>query len=242
MESLYAQGYVARAQYDQSQADRATAQAAVVQAQAAVAQAAGNSVQSSGAVAVAAVPLSNVTIRAPFAGVITAKAIDAGAVVSPGAATYTLQDDRNLEVDLAVPEDVAATLSPGSGVRVHVDALNRDVAARIRAIVPATGADLHTTTVKVALTTTPGMFSGMYARVTLERRPRIATAVPWSAVVTRAGQPGVFEIGDGHARFVPVESGATQNGFIEVRGVAAGREIAVTGLERLNDGTAVTLQ
>jgi RND family efflux transporter MFP subunit len=242
MASLFAQGAISRQQFDQTEADVATAHAAVTQAQAAVAAAVGSVAQSSGAIAAAQVPLEDATIRAPFSGIVTAKMIDPGAVVGPGAPAFSFEDDRNLEVDLAVPEDAAATLIPGSEVRVHFDALNADVRGSVRAIVPATGSSLHTATVRVALQPRDGLMSGMYARVDLPVKTHNATAVPWSAVITRAGQSGVFAIRDGRATFVPVESSTAIDGLVEVRGIATGESVAVSNLDRLTEGAEVSVQ
>lgn len=241
MTYLYSQGAISRQQYDQSQSDLATARAAIVQSQAAIGAAAGSATQSSGALAAAAVPLAHATIRAPFSGLITSKAVDVGAVVAPGAAVYTLEDDRDLEVDLPVPEDSAPALLPGTRVTVLVDALGRSVAGRVRAVVPADGAT-HSALVKVSVAAERGMLSGMYARVTISGKPSRAVAVPRAAMAVRAGQSGVFVLDGSRAEFLPVETGASDGLLLAVRGVTPGRRVIVSDVALLNDGAAVTPQ
>lgn len=239
---LYRSGDVSRQHYDESAAGLQTARAAVVQAQASIASAAGSAAQSQASIEVASVPLRDTVIRAPFAGIVTQTFADAGAVVNPGSPIVAMEDDRSLEAEVAVPESLAATMHPGAPVMLHVDALNTDVAGRVRAVIPSANAQLHTATVRVAVTPHEGLLRGMFARLRVRSASGAQIAVPWQAVVTRAGQSGVFEVKDGRASFVPVETGASTNGWIAVRGIAAGTAVAMTGLELLDDGSAVALR
>lgn len=242
MNYLYAQGAISRQQFDQSQADLSTARAAIAQSQAAVGAASGAVAQSGGAVEAAAVPLAHATIGAPFSGVVTAKSVDVGAVVSPGAALYTIEDDRDLEVDLPVPEQTAAMLVPGTPVSVHVDALGRDVPGRVRAVVPSAQTTTHSADVRVGVAAQRGMLSGMYARVTIAQTPYRTLAVPRDALVVRAGQKGVFTLDGDRASFAPIETGASDASNVEVRGLQTGRRVLLGDLDRLTDRARVDVR
>ena len=242
MSSLYSQGVISRQQYDESQAGLRTAQAGVDQSQAAINAASGTAAESSGALAAAQVPLAHTAVIAPFDGIITATSADVGAVMNPGSAIVTLQDDRNLEVELAVPEALAAELQAGAPVRVRIDALGSQARGRVRAVIPSTSPDLHVATVRVSVAPNAKILPGMFARVLLPAKSLNSIAVPSKALVTRAGQTGVFAIDAGRARFVPIEAGNTEGANLQVRGLRAGTVIALTNLERLTDGTAVSRQ
>lgn len=241
MSSLYSTGDVSRQRRDETHADLASARAAVAQAQAALEASAGAVAQSQGALSSAQVPLTNATVYAPFAGIVTAKLADAGAVVSPGTPIATIETDRDLEVDLTVPEDAAASLVPGQSVPVRVDALAAGaVPGRIRAVVPSDAGTLHSATVKVRVSGSREMLAGMFVRVALPTATHTGPAVPAAALTNRAGQDGVFVVRAGRAIFMPVETGVSGDGSIEVRGLAALSRVAITNVPRLSDGTPVS--
>jgi multidrug efflux pump subunit AcrA (membrane-fusion protein) len=242
MSSMYAQGAISKQQQDESQAALSAARAGVAQAQAGLSAASSLTVQAQAGVAAASVPLANATITAPFSGVVTQKFVEPGAVVGPGSPIVAVQNVSDLEVDVAVPEDDAGGLVPGQPVAVRVDALGgASIPAHVRAIVPSQNPALRSATVRIAVASRPGLLPGMFARVTVRSAARRAIGVPLAAVVTRAGQRGVFTIAAGTASFVPVQTGTVDGKLVEVDGLRAGTQVAVAGLARLVDGSAVTV-
>lgn len=244
MTILYREGAISAQQHDQSTAELASASAALQQAIAQAAAARSSSVQAQAGVQSAFVPLSESTITAPFAGVVTKKFVYAGAVVAEGSPIVTLDGTGAFELDVAVPEDQAGLVHPGMEAPVHVDALgNQMVPARVRAIVASGNASLRSVIVKLVLERHTGLLSGMYASVQFAQRAAPAWVVPVRAVVTRAGQSGVFEI-DGHtAAFVPVVTGATNGNDVAVSGITgAGTRVATSNLQLLTDGTPVRVR
>ncbi len=255
MASLYAQGAISHQQNDETQANLSAAQAGLAQAQAglvgakngfdasqAQTQAAADSAaQARAGIAVANVPLRDATLTAPFDGLITSKFVDPGAVVGPGSPVVALQNTRDLELDVAVPDDDLAGLVPGAPLAVRIDALGgKLVPARVRAIVPSENPALRSATLKIALAVRAGLLPGMYARVSIEGGAHRGWAVPLAALVTRAGQSGVFVVRDGSASFVPVQTGTIGTKLVEVDGLAgSSTEVAVSNLQRLDDGTPV---
>lgn len=258
MSSLYAQGAISKQQNDEAQATLAAARAAAQQAQAglagsasayqaAVAQsraAAEMAAQAQAGVAAASVPLNEATLTAPFDGVVTSKFVQPGAVVGPGSPVAAIENTHDLELDVAVSNADLAGLTIGQSVAVHVDAAGASAyPGRIRAIVPSENPALRSATVIVSLAPEPGLVPGMYARVRLPGSAHSGTAVPLAALVTRAGQSGVFEVRAGKAVFVPVQTGDIEGGMIEVRGPGlAGRQVVVDHLELLTDGASITVQ
>lgn len=240
--SLYQTGDVSRQHYDETQAALQTARAAVAQAQASIASASGAASQAAASIDVAAVPLGDTVIRAPFSGIVTERAVDAGAVVNAGAPVVSMEDDRSLEAEVSVPEELAATIVPGTSVRVEVDALQATVDGRVRAIVPSANATLHTAAVRVALDSHPGLMRGMFVRVPFTLGAGEHVAVPSQALATRAGQTGVFEVQNGRAVFVPVETGQSSIDWVSVTGIPAGATVVLRGVDRLDDGTPVALR
>lgn len=238
---LYEQGAIAHQQQDEAQAQQAEAQAAVAQARAAIAAAEGTATEARAGVSVARVPLRDTAIVAPFAGVVVARAVEPGAVVGVGSPVVTLEDERTLEVDVALPEGVAAAVRPGNAVAVRIDALDAVLGGTVRTLLPGPDPQLRAVTAKIALPARDGVVAGMFARVRIPGASHPFMAVPIGALVSRAGQDGVFTVIDERVVFVPVQRGSVQAGMVALPGLRADiRSVAVGNLASLTDGAPVT--
>lgn len=242
MSQLYVQGAISKQQQDETQSNLQAAQAGVAQAQAGLSAAAGMTAQAQAGVSAAAVPLQNTSITAPFSGIVTQKLVETGAVVGPGSPVAAIQDASDLELDVALPEDDAAALVPGTNLKVRVDALGTRVPGTVRAVVPSQNPALRSATIKIAVEPRRGLLPGMFARVTVAGAPHDGVSVPLSALVTRAGQSGVFAVRADTASFVPVQTGASTDRAVEVQGLQSGSRVAVTNVSRLTDGARVAVQ
>lgn len=243
MAQLYEQGAISHQQEDEAQASLSAARAAWISAQASASAAAGLAAQARADVAAAAVPLDDTKIAAPFDAVITQKFVEPGAVVGAGSPVVALQDTRDLELDVALPEGEVAEVPIGAPLRVRVDALGAaTIPARVRAIVPSENAALRSATLRISIAPHPGLLPGMFARVTVPGKTQRAIGVPAAALATRAGQTGVFVVRNETAAFVPVRSGIVDRGRIEVDGLSAGERVATSNVEQLTDGARVTVE
>lgn len=243
MERLYAQGAISQQRLNEVQANLAAAQAGVAQAQAGIQAASSMGSQAQAGVDVAAVPLQNASIVAPFSGVITQKFVQPGAVVGPGSPVAALEDPARLEIDVAVPDRDAASLTLGSRVRVSVDsAHNAMFFGHVQAIVPSRNPALRSAMVKIAVPSASGLISGMFARVQILGASHRVVAVPFAAIATRADQTGVFLVSGSAARFVPVRTGSIHGDLITIRRnvhLPIGARVAISGVARLTDGASV---
>ena len=82
----------------------------------------------------------------------------------------------------------------------------------------------------------------MFARVTLRiGAPQPGVFVPKDAVVRRASGQVVFVVEDAKARLVPIKTGRTHEGLIEVveGQLRPGDSVVITGNEMLQDQMAV---
>lgn len=258
MTDLFNQGAISKQQHDEALAALASARAELTQAHAGLEVAFGNvatararlraagasAEQAQAGVRVAGVPLGDASIAAPFDGVVTAKYVEPGAVVGPGSPVAALQNNRDLEVVAAVPDEAIAAVVPGAPVDVHVDAAGSTVVhGRVLAIVPAQDAALRSMSATIEIAAAPRVHPGMYARVVVVTRTRAVWTAPLRALVTRAGQNGVFVVRDGTATFVPLQTGAIGNGSVELLGYDGPAErVVVSGSERLGDGSRVTVE
>ncbi|MEB3321623.1 MAG: efflux RND transporter periplasmic adaptor subunit [Synechococcaceae cyanobacterium] len=164
------------------------------------------------------------TVRAPFDGVISQRYAEPGAFVTPtttasttaGATSSSIVElARGLEVVAKVPESDLGRLRVGLPASVRVDAFpDRRFEARIRTIAPRAVKLNNVTSFEVKLELldpAPELRIGMTADIDFRTGTLAAeTLVPTVAVVTEDGRPGVLLVGqDRRPRFQPVELGVS---------------------------------
>jgi RND family efflux transporter MFP subunit len=198
-------------------------------------------------------------VVAPFAGVITARNVDPGALVgtaggvsgtltagtgsAPGS-LFTVAQTDTLSVYVTVPEDYAAAVAIGQPAVVSLPALPGDT---LRGRVVRTAGSLDPsartllTEVRVA---NPGsvFLPGMYAQVQLTLGPGTPPLrVPATALVIRDGPPQVVTVApDSTARYQTVRIGRDFGSWVEVTGgLADGTMIVVNPSDNLGDGARV---
>lgn len=181
-------------------------------------------------------------IRAPFAGTVSGKPLEVGAIVGPGTNILRIIGKAGTYFEGQVPEEQVAKVSVGKPVAVYIDALGKQTIPGVVAAVNPLGSSVgRSFTVRIRLQTTlPGIRPGMFARgdVELQRVPN-ATVVPQDAVVQLNGKSVVFTADGSKARSIPVTTGLQQGSKIEVKGVPEGTQIVVQGQQGLIDGSPV---
>lgn len=193
--------------------------------------------QLQGQLSVSETLLADGTIRAPFAGVITEKSVERGAVVGAGTPLVHLVDDSQLKLVVGVPDTSAKTYRVGDVATILLDS-GASVSARISKIYP--GIDAASRKVLVELTVAnPGrtIAAGSYARAVFEKSHAAQVAVPRAAVYTQYGTSYVFVLQDGAAHRRVVELGSQSETLVEIRrGVEAGETVVTSGVAYLRDG------
>jgi RND family efflux transporter MFP subunit len=198
-------------------------------------------------------------VVAPFAGVITARNVDPGALVgtaggvsetlaagtgsAPGS-LFTVAQTDTLSVYVTVPEDYATAVAVGKPAVVMVPALPGDT---LRGSVTRTAGSLDATArtllTEVRVANPTGVFlPGMYAQVQLALgagRPPLR--VPATALVIRDGPPQVVTVApDSTARYQTVTIGRDLGSWVEVTGgLADGSVLVVNPADDLRDGARV---
>ena len=199
-------------------------------------------------VGVATATESFATVRAPFDGLVTERLIDPGNLASPGIPLLRIESEGTRQVVVRVDEARAAYVRPGNRVSVLMDASDDAVAEDtgvdgvVAEVARAVGADQRAFTVKVTLPSTVTARTGSFARVLFRGAPRRTLLVP-AAAVRRHGQvSSVYVVQDGVARLRLIQVGVSSSEGIEVlAGLDAGESIVISPLQRLADGTRVTI-
>lgn len=188
--------------------------------------------------------LADATIRAPFDAVAGTRQANVGDLVPAGGAIVTLVDLDPLEIAFQVPEKHKARLALGLPVRVGVGAFpDRSFAGAISFVSPRVDEETRAFPVKAALRNEGGLLNpGMFARVVFVAEIREqALTVPAEAVLPGEGASSLFVVEGGTARKVPVRTGETVDGWVEVldAAIAPGAQVVVEGKFALSDGARV---
>ncbi|HBS32562.1 MAG TPA: hypothetical protein DEA40_12610, partial [Parvularcula sp.] len=186
--------------------------------------------------------LERTEVRAPFAGRVVARRIDAGEYVSPGATLVRLVNTEDLEVTARASDALLASVAPGDVVAIRNG--DQSVNAAVRAVVPVGDDQSRTLEVRLALPETDWRV-GAAVEVRLPRAAKKrVVAVHRDALILRAERVSVFVVGaDDVAKQVDVELGAADGDLIEAIGpIKAGDRIVIRGGERLRDGQKVLVQ
>ncbi len=238
------------------------AEAALAQAQADEQRAEAQRQQAQADLAVSEAQLANTIIRAPFAGTVVRKMAEVGESVAPippgvnistaSGAIVALADLATLEMEADVSESNVARLHEGQPAEVTVEAFpDRKYKSVLRQVIPTADRTKATVLTKVTLLDKDkDLKPEMSAKVTFleEGAPADAAAapqkplilVPQAAVVTRGGNPQVFEIVDGRARARTIATGGTRRDMVIVTdGLAGTEKLVARPNDALSDGAAV---
>ncbi|AJQ81342.1 efflux RND transporter periplasmic adaptor subunit [Xanthomonas oryzae pv. oryzae] len=252
LQSLVGEQLVSRSQYDQamSQRDALRAQLQVAQRNVAVA---------THELSLSDIHVDFTVVRAPFAGVVTAKAAQPGEIVSPlatGGFTRTgigtIVDMDSLEVEVEVGEAYIGRVQPKMPAEVILDAYpDWRIPAKVIAIIPAADRGKATVKVRVALKVKDArIVPDMGVRVSFlekataqqQNTPK-GVRVPVASLLHRDGTSRVFVLGnDNHVALREVKTGIDMGSDKQVvSGVSAGDTVVVEPPQALKDGDAVTL-
>lgn len=189
--------------------------------------------------------LANMTVRAPFSGLVSKVAVNPGEVVSPSSQCVELVDVSQVKVAVSVGEDEVNKLKMGQECRVVVAAARAEpFTGRITAISPAADEKSKTFSVEVTLENPQGELKpGMYAEVHLVvGRAENALAVPVNAVQTRGEKQVVFVVEGDTAKERAVVTGISDGKLVEIKeGLAEGDQVVVMGQQGLTNGAKVVV-
>lgn len=190
--------------------------------------------------------LSNLTITAPFPGVVGLRNLSVGALIRPGDVITTLDDDRVMLLDFSVPSTFLPVVKPGLPIVARAAGLGDwEFAGTVRSV--SSRIDPVTRSVQVrAEIPNPDyrLKPGLLMMVELLARPREALVIPEAALLPMGRGNAVFvvkqegETWKAHRRSVTI--GRRQEGKVEiVEGLAAGETVVVDGGFRLSEGATV---
>ena len=250
---------VGRQLVSKSQYDQAVAQRDALRAQLATAQR--NAKVASDRLAIADNGVDNTIVRAPFAGVVTAKAAQPGEIVSPLSAgggftrtgIGTIVDMDSLEVEVDVGEAFIGRVQPKMPVEATLNAYpDWKIPAEVIAIIPAADRGKATVKVRIALKQKdPRIVPDMGVRVSFLEAAKPESAnqpqgvrVPAAAIVERDGRDVAFALDDAGSR---VEQRVLKTGMAMgddrqvLSGLVAGDAVVLDPPDELEDGAKIRM-
>ena len=189
-------------------------------------------------------------IVAPFAGVITRRNVDTGALVQAGTGSnaqglpvVSVAQTDLFRLTLPVPESAVPSIRLGTTVTVHVQALNRDFEGKVARFADAVNQETRTMHTEVDVRNKDGsIVQGMYAEVTLNlMNEQNGLVVPIQAV-TRNGSNATVLVVNPQDRIEPrqVQLGIEGSNNIQVlSGLSANDRVVIGSPNQFQPGEHV---
>jgi RND family efflux transporter MFP subunit len=187
--------------------------------------------------------LSYTVVKAPFDGVITERKVEAGELASSGQTLLKMEDPDRLRLEAMVAESDLKAIALGRKIPVMIDALpGESLLGTVSRILPAGDPQTHTFRVKVDLPPTPGLRTGMFGRLQLDKGVSRTIVLPLSAVIERGELTSVFVVDPDHvARLRWVRLGRRFDQQTEIlSGLNEGERVLIDA-SRGSDGATVQI-
>jgi membrane fusion protein, multidrug efflux system len=188
--------------------------------------------------------LDKASVQAPFDGVVSLRSVNAGDVVTPGTALYTVVDPGSMQLEASVPAEALSEVRVGMPVDFKVNGYpNRHFTGRITRVSPT--ADPTTRQVKI-LASIPNagntLVGGLYAEGRVSSESRTAPMVPIAAVDERGLRPTVVRLRNGKIEKTEVGLGIRDQAAETVEitsGLADGDTVLLGAARGISPGTPV---
>lgn len=199
-------------------------------------------------------------IRAPFSGVVTVKAAQAGETISPVSAgggftrtgIGTIVDMGSLELEVDVSENFINRISAGQPTRIRLNAYPEwEIPGTVIAVVPTANKAKATVKVRIGFDLDdPRILPEMGARVSFFESPAeevsaqgYSAIIPADAVQVSGSKGHVYLIRDQSVERLNVELGPiTDQGQRLVSGLVPGSRLAVGNFDKLHHGATVLVK
>jgi membrane fusion protein (multidrug efflux system) len=186
--------------------------------------------------------LEDLVIRAPFAGVTGFRRVSLGGLVNPGSIITTLDDISSIKLEFTVPQSFLKNLRPGLQVTATADGLGgQEFLGTVTAIDSRIDPVSRAVAVRAELPNESNVLRpGLFMSVRLQAAAQPSIVVPESALMPIEGKTFVFVVKDGNAERREVQTGGREPGLVVItRGVQAGEQVIVEGMQRVREGAPV---
>lgn len=191
-------------------------------------------------------------IVAPFDGVITARNVERGDLITTGSAAagkplFSIAQSGTLRIQIDVPQSQAVNIQDGQNVSIDVkERLGRAYVGTVIRNAASLDSAARTMLTEVQVDNHDGsLMPGMYAQVKFTlAEPRTSLIIPTSSlVIDHTGMHVVTVASDGQAHFVPVVLGRDMGTQVEIlRGIESTDALVASPSDLLHDGQQVQIR
>lgn len=187
-------------------------------------------------------------IKAPFAGVITARNINPGAYVGPSGKgsdmpLFVLQQQKRLRLVISVPEVYTGLLSRRDAISFNVKSMpDHKFTAKIKRMAGALDERLRSERLEMdVINNDKKLLPGMYAEVNIPLPAKDSTfVIPKTALVSSTEKVFVIRVVNQKAEWVDVKKGREAGDKTEVYGnLNAGDQIIKTATDEIRNGSEI---
>jgi RND family efflux transporter MFP subunit len=147
-------------------------------------------------------------LRAPISGIVADRPVNAGDVVAPGTALFTIIDPRSMRLEASVPSEELSALRVGATVQFSVRGYEQPFEGRIDRISPQADPVTRQVPIFVAIPNVGGrLVAGLFAEGRVLSAAARGLIVPENAVNTTGESPWVLRVSGGKAEKVNVTIG-----------------------------------
>jgi RND family efflux transporter MFP subunit len=187
----------------------------------------------------------NTIIRAPFAGVVSERAVSPGDIVSPGGALFTIIDPRSLRVEASVPTSALADVRVGAPVLFTVNGSDRVLEGRVTRVSPMVDPATKQVRLLASVPNSAGtLVAGLFVEGRVASEKRVGVMVPETAVDQTGIVPTLMRLKGGKVEKVEVQLGVRDEaaGALEVTtGIASGDTVLLGAARGISVGSSVVV-
>lgn len=188
--------------------------------------------------------LADATVTAPITGIVADRPVNAGDVVAPGTALYTIVDPSSIQLEASVPSESLSMVKVGANVNFEVRGYpDQTFTGKVERISPTADPTTRQVPIWVTVDNRSGrLVAGLFADGRVTQESRKGLIVPTSVVTDLASQPSVLRIRDGKVEKIAIRTGLLdgQNERVEVVGGLAEGDVLLTGVAQgVTPGTQV---
>lgn len=192
----------------------------------------------------AKIKLNDLTIKAPFSGVLGFREISLGALIDVGDVITSLDDLSIIKVDFSVPERYLTTVMVGQPIdATNIAYKEQKFTGKVTSIDSRVDSVTRTLKVRAEIPNRDHKLrAGMLLNIEIIRNIEQVLQVPESAVIPIEDEHFVFVVEAGKAVKTKLDIGRRYRGFVEVLGgVGVGTEVVIEGALKLRDGSSVSV-
>lgn len=190
--------------------------------------------------------LENTTVTAPFAGIITAKMVEKGSIVSMATPLVQITDIGVLKLVVSIPEKSINQFKVGQILPIETQVYPNVRFNGQVSMIGVEGDAAHNYPIEITVQnhSTNPLKAGMYGSIAESNQLKGQTlAVPRQAIMGSTKEPQVYVIENGKSILKNVTIGVTTNEYYEItKGLKSGDIVIINGQINLQNGTPVIAQ